>query len=136
MIPTTLRNSLVALLVTMLLSAGCSREYEHERFAQDSPESVHIRGLVCALREDGPDRLDELMPRQAAPGLTEEETRSLRFALAQIVEADTVELEKTERFGRQVYRAVFRLGTADGPRTLALLLVKPQDGALRWIGKN
>ena len=133
---TTTRNNLVALLAAMLLSAGCSKEYEHERFAQDSPEAGHIRKLVGALREGGPDRLDELVSGQAAPGLTEKETRSLRFVLAQIVEADSVELEKTERFGKQVYRAVLRLTGKDGPRTLAVLLVKTEDGTLRWVGKN
>jgi len=120
----------------MLLSAGCSKEYEHQRFAQDSPEAVHIRKLVRALREGGPDHLDERLAEQAARGLNEDRTRSLRFALAQLVAADAVELEKTERFGRQVYRAALRLTTKDGPRRLAMLLVKTEDGALRWVGKN
>lgn len=133
---TMTRNNLVALLAAMLLSAGCSKQYEHERFAQDSPEAVHIRKLVGALRKGGPDGLDERMAEQAAPGLNDNQMRSLRFALAQIVAADTVELEKTERFGRQVYRAVFRLRTEDVPGSLAMLLVKTQDGALRWVGKN
>jgi len=120
----------------LLTCPGCSKEYEHERFAQDSPEAVHIRKLVRALREGGPDRLDERLAEQAARGLDQDQTRSLRFALAKIVAADGVELEKTERFGKQVYRAALRLATTDGPRSLAMLLVKTDDGALRWVGKN
>ena len=137
MIRTTTRNSLAIVTAAVFAACtGCSKEYEHERFAQDSPEAVHIRKLVRALREGGSNRLDERMDEQAARGLDEDQTRSLQFALAQIVAADTVELEKTERFGKQVYRAVFRLTTKDGPGTLAVLLVKIEDGTLRWVGKN
>ena len=120
----------------MALCAGCSDEYQHERLGPDGPEAQQVRSLVSVLRQGGIDALDTTMPIQALDGLTEDQLKALRSTLERIVTADSVELQKIEQFGEQVYRVVFALDTADGPGSLAMLLGLTADDKLRWIGKN
>ena len=47
-----------------------------------------------------------------------------------------LELEKIERFGKNVERAVFRLDGKNRSATLAVLLVTAKAGTLRWAGPN
>ena len=129
-------NRLVIAAAVMVFCAGCSKEYAHERLESDGPEAARVRALVQALRQAGADALDETIVRQTRPGLTEYEVKSLRFALDKIVAADSVELQKTEKFGKQVYRVVLAIETADGPESLAMLLAIGADDKMRWIGKN
>ncbi|MDP6546422.1 MAG: hypothetical protein QGH60_20775 [Phycisphaerae bacterium] len=74
--------------------------------------------------------------RQALPGLTEDQLKGLRSMLEKIVTADSVELQKIERFGEQVYRIVLALESEGGPESLAMLLGPAPDDTLKWIGKN
>jgi hypothetical protein len=133
-----IRNSLIILVAAQVLPvfAGCSKEYEHRKLGRDSPQAKQVRKMVQSLHEGGLERLGELMARQAAADLTGGQTRVLRGALERIVDADSVELEKIERFGKNVYRAVFRLDEKNGPATLAVLLVTAKAGTLRWAGPN
>ncbi|MDP7636789.1 MAG: hypothetical protein QF577_04480 [Phycisphaerae bacterium] len=133
-----IRNSLIILVVAQMLPvfAGCSKEYEHRKLGRDSPQAKQVRKMVQLLHEGGLERLDELMARQAAADLTGGQTRVLRGAMERIVDADTVELEKIERFGKNVYRAVFRLDGKNRSATLAVLLVTAKAGTLRWAGPN
>jgi len=129
-------NRLVIAAVATVLCAGCSKEYSHHRLDKDGPEATRVISLVSDLRQGGTGGLDKTMPQQALEGLTEDQLKSLRFALEKIVTADSVELQKIEQFGEQVYRVVFALETAEGPESLAMLLGMSDGDELRWIGKN
>jgi len=131
-----INNRLVIAAVVTVLCAGCSKEYSHRRLDADGPEAKQIRSLVSALRQSGAGGLDETMARQALPGLTRDQLKGLRFALDKIVTADSVELQKIEQFGEQVYRVVFALETEGGPESLAMLLRTADGDTLGWIGKN
>ena len=131
-----INNRLVIAAVVTALCAGCSKEYSHQRLDKDGPEAEQVISLVSALRQGGAGGLDETIDRQALPGLTTKQLEGLSFALEKIVTADSVELQKIEQFGKQVYRVVFALKTAGGPESLAMLLGTADGEALRWIGKN
>jgi len=131
-----INNRLVIAAVVTALCAGCSKEYSHQRLDKDGPEAKQVISLVSDLRQGGTDGLDKTMPHQALPGLTTKQLEGLSFALEKIVTADSVELQKIEQFGKQVYRVVFALKTAGGPESLAMLLGMTADDTLRWIGKN
>jgi len=130
------RNSLSITAIALVICAGCSKEYGHERLGADGPEARQVRSLVAALRQAGPDGLDRVLAGQAMPGLTEQQLTGLRSALDQIITADKTELRKIEKFGKQAYRAVFDLQTAEGPKSLAMLLAVGEDDTLKWLGKN
>ena len=131
-----INNRFVIAAVVTALCAGCSKEYSHRRLDADGPEAKQVRSLVSALRQAGAGGLDKTMARQVRPGLTKDELKGLRFALDKIVTADSVELQKIEQFGKQVYRVVFALDTGGEGESLAMLLAISADDTLRWIGKN
>ena len=131
-----INNRLVIAAVLTAFCAGCSDEYNHARLDKDGPEAQQVRSFVSVLRQGGTDGLDKTLPLQALEGLTEDQLKALRSTLERIVTADSVELQKIEQFGQQVYRVVFALETADGPASLAMLLGLATDDKLRWIGKN
>jgi len=130
------RNRLSIPAVALIVVLGCSEEYGHERLDAGGPEAQRVKSMVSALRQAGPDSLGEVMNDQTAAQLTEDQLKGLRGALGRIVTADSVKLQKIEKFGQQVYRAVFDLETADGPATLAMLLAVGEDDTLKWLGKN
>ncbi|MBT3199283.1 MAG: hypothetical protein HN350_05155 [Phycisphaerales bacterium] len=122
-------------VVFATLCLGCSREYSQSRLDADGPEATQVKTLVAALRQAGADGLPAETTAQAIPGLTEPELKGLRFALGKIVSADSVELQKIERFGK-VYRAVFALDTDGAPGSLSMLLGPSSDGKLKWYRPN
>ncbi len=131
-----INNRFVIAAVVTALCAGCSKEYSHRRLDADGPEATQVRSFVSALRQAGAGGLDRTMAGQALGGLTKDELRGLRFALDKIVTADSVELQKIEQFGKQVYRVVFVLETAGEGESLAMLMGISDGDTLRWIGKN
>ena len=131
-----INNRFVIAAVVTALCAGCSKEYSHRRLGTDGPEAEQVRSFVSVLRQGGTGGLDKTMARQALPGLTEGQLEGLRSGLERIVTADSVELQKIEQFGKQVYRVVFALETSGGGESLAMLLGPAADDTLRWIGKN
>jgi len=131
-----INNRLLIAAVLTVFCAGCSDEYSHDRLDTDGPEAQQVRSFVSVLRQGGTGGLDKTMHHQALGGLTEDQLKALRSTLERIVTADSVELQKIEQFGEQVYRVVFVLDTADGPESLAMLMGPASDDTLRWIGKN
>ncbi|MBL7221285.1 MAG: hypothetical protein ISS69_14310 [Phycisphaerae bacterium] len=131
-----INNRLVIAAVLTAFCAGCSDEYNHERLDTDGPEARQVRSFVSVLRQGGTGGLDKTMPLQALGGLTEDQLKALRSTLKRIVTADSVELQKIEQFGDQVYRVVFALETDGTPESLAMLLGMTDDDTLGWIGKN
>jgi len=131
-----INNRLVIAAVVTALCAGCSKEYSHHRLDNDGPEATQVRSFVSVLRQAGTDGLYKTMPLQAIGDLTEDQLKGLRSTLERIVTADSIELQKIEQFGKQVYRVVFALETSDGPESLAMLLGSTTGDTLRWIGKN
>ena len=131
-----INNRFIIAAVATVLLVGCSKEYSRNRLDTDGPEAKQVRSLVSVLRQGGADGLDKTMPLQALEGLTEDQLQALRSALERIVAADSVELQKIEKFGEQVYRVVLVLDTGEAPEFLAMLLAISEGDKLRWIGKN
>ena len=131
-----INNSFIIAAIAAVLCAGCSDEYHHRRLDADGPEAKQVGSLVSALRKAGADGLDKTVDRQALPGLTRDQIKSLRAALEKVVTADSVKLQKIEQFGKRVYRVVFAIETAGRAESLAMLMGPADDDALRWIGKN
>ncbi|MDP7287819.1 MAG: hypothetical protein QGH94_07490 [Phycisphaerae bacterium] len=121
--------------VGALLCAGCSSEYSPSRLDSDSPEAKRVVSMVSTLRQGGVDGLAANMSAQAIPGLTKPQLKGLRVGLEKIVTADDVQLQKIERFGQQIYRAVLTLKVDGRTEPLAMLLAPDGDG-LGWIGPN
>ena len=132
----TIRNrSLLLLLATLLLWAGCGREYDQRDLAADSPQATQVREMIRTLRQAGGDGVDEFMARHGAEGLSAARQAALRATLLRIARAETVELKRLDSFGKNVCRASLRLGPAGRMESLfALLIVK--EGQLRWAGPN
>ena len=131
-----INNRLIIAAVAAALCAGCSDEYNHRRLDADGPEAKQVVALVSALRNAGADGLDKTIARQALPGLTRDQLKSLRAAMERIVTADSVDMQKIEQFGDRVYRVVFTIETAGRAEFLAMLMGPADDDTLRWIGKN
>jgi len=75
-------------------------------------------------------------PDQAVEGLNDAQALLLRHTLAELATAEQVELEKADRFGRDVCRATFRLTTGGRCERVSILLVDAGAGDLRWFKKN
>ena len=131
-----INNRFITAAVATILLAGCSKEYNHDRLDTNGPEATQVRSLVSVLRQAGAGGLDKTTPLQALDGLTEDQLAALRSALEIIVTADSVELQKIEKFGKQIYRVVFALDTGGDRESLAMLLATASGDKLRWIGKN
>jgi hypothetical protein len=131
-----INNRLIIIAVATVFLVGCSEKYDHDRLGTDGPEATQVRALVSVLRQSGPDGLDKTIALQALPDLTGDQLKALSSALDMIVAADSVELHKIDKFGKQVYRVVFALDTDGAPASLAMLLSFGDGDELRWIGKN
>ena len=132
----TIRTScLLPVLAAMALSTGCRKEYARDRLGTDSGPAGEVRGMIDALREAGKDRLDEMMQRQAADGLTANQHAALTAALGGLIAADSVELQQIDRFGDGVYRVSLLLSSEDNTTTVYLLLVMKHDQLL-WAGPS
>lgn len=129
-----LRMAVVCIMAAVFL-AGCSQKYEHQRMDDDSDPANQIRAMIEELRRGGADELDEIISAQKVPTLSNTRQASLRAILAQIAGADTVELTRLDRFGRNAYRSALKLTTRGQTRRISLLLVA-DSGRLRWAGKN
>ena len=133
---TTIRNSVLwAALAAGLVAAGCSGEYKQDRLDADSRRAAEVRSLVASLREGGTDGIEGHLRRHASGGLTDVQTLALRATLAEIVNAEAVELARIDRFGDDIYRASLKLTSGGQIRTFTVLLVET-GGALRWAGRN
>ncbi|MCP4374943.1 MAG: hypothetical protein GY794_01990 [bacterium] len=130
-----INNKLLITVVAMAFCVGCSDEYEHDRLGRDGPEAQQIRAMVSVLRDGGPDALDKALADQALEKLSNDQLNALRSTLERIVIADSVELEKIEKFG-EVYRVVLKIESSNGPGSLAMLAGMTSDDKLKWIGKN
>ena len=131
-----INNRLIIIAVATVFLVGCSEKYDHDRLGTDGPEATQVRAFVSVLRQSGPDDWDKTIALQALPGLTGDKLKALSSALDMIVAADSVELQKIDKFGKQVYRVVFALDTDGAPANLAMLLSFGDGDELRWIGKN
>lgn len=114
---------------------GCGGEYEREEFGPDSSQADSVRQMVTRLRDGGEAGLDQVLARDAADDLDDAQQRALRAALRELIRADDVRLERLDRFGKDVWRAVFELTTSAGKRTACLLLFV-RDGRPRWASPN
>ena len=132
----TINKMFVAVIAAMLLLGGCSKEYSLDRLEADGPEAKRVKSLIADLRQAGTDGLDDTLTAQAIPELTTKQLEALRAALEKMIFADSVELEKIEQFGENVYRAVLAMETEGKPESMAMLLSPGPDDKLRWIGKN
>ncbi|MDP6633720.1 MAG: hypothetical protein QGG42_02380 [Phycisphaerae bacterium] len=131
-----INKSLVTTALMTLLCVGCSKEYSHRRFAADGPEAEQAKALAARLRQAQADELDKIMTSQTMSGLTRPQLENLRFGLGRIISADSVELQKIEQFGKEVYRAVFTLRIEDRSESVSMLLAIGAGDKLKWIGKN
>jgi hypothetical protein len=131
-----INNTFIIAAVAAVFCVGCSEEYSHRPLGADSPEARMVMEMTAALRQAGPGELDETIARQANVKLTKDELNALRFGLDRIVTADSVELQKIEKFGAEIYRVVFTLNTGQEATSQAMLLAFDDDGSLKWIGKN
>jgi hypothetical protein len=131
-----INNRLIIIAVATVFLVGCSEKYDHDRLGTDGPEAKQVRALVSVLRQSGPDDLDKTIALQALPDLTGDQLKALRSALDLIVAADGVELQKIDKFGKQVYRVVFALDIDGAPESLAMLLSIGDEDKFKWIGKN
>ena len=133
----TSRTTSVALaLAGALLPVGCSDKYAHERLDMDSPEAEKVRKMLTGLRDAGESGLDEIVRTQGAGGLSDAQAKMLRGTLLEIVKADSVELDQMDRFGKDVWRAIFKLTRGASTSTVPVLIVIPNDGRPRWAGRN
>ena len=132
----TIRNRpVLPILAALLLAAGCDKEYDQRDLAGDSPQAAEVRAMIRTLRQAGGKGVDEFMARHGAQGLSAGRQVALRATLLRIAQAETVELERLDSFGKNVCRASLRLGPSGRTESLfALLIVK--DGQLRWAGPN
>ena len=134
--PTTITSAAAtSLLAGLLLAPGCSKKYDHRQLGPDSPRGREVRRMLAALREAGRDGLDQTMRRDGAGGLDRQRAEALRAALAELIDARSVELATVDRFGENVFRAGFRVAAGGRERTVYFLLVAG-DGRLRWAGRN
>ena len=62
-------------------------------------------------------------------------TAGLRATLAEIIEAEKVELHHLDRFGQNVCRARLDL-TEDGQQREVFILLIENNDNLRWAGRN
>ncbi len=132
----TIRNKILCgFAATVVLAAGCSRDYEQKQLGDDSPQAGQVRDMIASLRQGGLERLDETMRRQAAEGLSRQQQAGLRATLAEIIEAEKVELNRLDRFGKNVCRAALDLSEGPQQSKVFVLLVESQ-GDLRWAGRN
>ncbi len=60
----------------------------------------------------------------------------LRGTLGELARADSVRLKRMDRFGENVWRAIFELTVSGEPSTLSVLLVVTPDKQVRWAGRN
>lgn len=115
--------------------AGCGKDYEQKKLGKDSAQGQQVRAMVQALRDGGEKGLAGVMAQQAAGGLSDSQIQALRASLMELLRAGSVELERIDRFGPEVYRATLVLSTGGASRSAAFLLVE-KDGQLRWAGRN
>jgi len=120
----------------LVLAGGCSKKYGHERLGTGSPEAAKVHKMLLDLREAGEKGLDETIRKDGADGLSQAQAKMLRATLLEMIRADAVELERMDRFGGSVWRAIFELTTREGSSTAAVLIVIPEDGRPRWAGRN
>ena len=123
------------MILLLAAMSGCGKEYEQKKLGKDSPEGQRVAAMVQAMRQAGEKGVDETLSKQAAGGLTDPQRQSLRAALMELIQAASVELDRFDQFGPQVYRATFRLSSGGASRTAAFLLVS-QGAELRWAGRN
>ena len=134
---TTSRITSAALLAGCLLAAGgCSQKYENRQLGLDSPEAKKVRALLAALRSGGEGGLDQAVRRDGAGNLTEPQARMLRETLRKLATAEKVELTRMDRYGKDVWRAIFTLVGPDGEASLPILLVIPEGGKPVWAGPS
>jgi hypothetical protein len=126
---------LLALGLMLLVSAGCSKKYEHKRLAADSPEQARIVQLLAAVREARAAGLDSVIARDGVAELNAADRRRLAGSLAALAQADRVELLKADRFGRDICRATFQLTSGTRVRSISVLL-KGEPDQLRWLQPN
>jgi len=124
----------VVLIATGFLG-GCSDKYGHKPLGSDSPEAQQVRAMTEELRADGMDRLKDIANSQALEELTDQQLERLHLGLEKLVVADGAELQKIEKFGPDIYRAVFTVEIGSDSEPLAMLL-GTSGGKLRWIGRN
>lgn len=130
------RLAWAALVLAALIFPGCADPYEHEKLRGDSAEVGRIQRMLRELRQAGTGAVDSVMAEQAVEGLGDRDRTFLRDTLAELVAADTVELEKADRFGEQICRATFSLKSDGVPARISILLVDDGDGDLRWFKRN
>jgi hypothetical protein len=123
------------LLAGAFLTAGCGDDYGHEQLSEDSPQAREVGRMVAELRDAPAQRREDVLRGQATEGLTQERSDALADALRELAEAETVTVERVDRYGESVFQASFELTTAEGTRRAVLLLVQT-DGRLRWAGPN
>jgi hypothetical protein len=128
-------RAIIAVVLASVAGGGCSKGFEQKKLGKDSPQADQVRAMVQALRQAGEKGLSDLLPRQAAGELTDSQRQSLRASLMELIRADSVELDRIDRFGPEIYRVTFTLVAAGKSRPAALLLVVQGD-QLRWAGRN
>ena len=116
--------------------AGCPKPYGHRRLEGDCPQAAEVRDMLKVLRERGESGLPKTLRESAASGLDASQTQALQAALKELIQADSAELARIDRFGSNVYRATFRVSRDAKTTDAALLLVTGDGGRLRWAGPN
>ena len=132
----TIRNKILCgFAATVALAAGCSKDYGQKQLGDDSPQAGQVRAMIASLRRAGLERLDETMRQQAAEGISVQQQAGLRATLAEIIEAEKVELNRLDRFGKNVCRAALDLSEGERRSKVFVLFVESR-GNLRWAGRN
>lgn len=134
---TTSRSFAVVLTASLVLAVlgGCSREYEQERLDSDDSRAEQVRRMIAELRSADEAELAQRVRSQAISDLDERQLAALRSGLEQVATAESAELLRLDRFGKDVFRATIELHDAGGSRQLSMLLV-PRDDRLCWAKRN
>ena len=130
------RTLILVLLGAAFAAAGCGKDYEQRRLDEQSPEFQRVATMLQDLRQAGQDGLDEHLDEHGAADLNAQRTEALRAVLRELQQAQTATLVQLDAFGPQTYRATIELRVDEEPKTVAVLLVAPEEDTFYWAGMN
>ncbi|MBI1336202.1 MAG: hypothetical protein GC164_04485 [Phycisphaera sp.] len=127
--------TMLALTCVCLAPLGCEKKYAYRDLGLDSPEARQVEANLQRLRESAPDQRAELTKTQLDEGLKPELAQAITRALLDLASRPESKLVSVDRFGPDVYRAVFDRNANSGPNQTAFLLVK-RNGDMKWVTLN
>ncbi len=129
------RRWLPLVMLAAACIAGCSGEYRQRQVDSDDARAAEVRGMIQSLRSAGEGDRERVARDSSVPDLDDRQASYLLEVLERVASADSAELERLDRFGRDVYRATILLDEGGDERRIPLLL-SPVQGELRWARPN